>query len=308
MGVTNPRMVDAKKGRQVYWRTGPGRTLTHGQSAASETRSQAQFRFLMKEQESGMIGKTLSHFKITAKLGEGGMGEVYRAEDGKLDREVAIKVLPADFTQDPERLARFEREAKVLASLNHQNIAAIHQVEQVEDIYFLVMELVEGETLAERVARGAIPVDEALPIALQIAEALEAAHETGVIHRDLKPANVKLTPEGQVKVLDFGLAKAWSPETSGSATPSMSPTLTAQMTQAGVILGTAAYMAPEQAKGRPLDRRADVWAFGVVLWEMLVGQRLFSGDSISEVLAAVLMSEPPRSGARPRPIEDVRVW
>ena len=210
MGVTNPRMVDAKKGRQVYWRTGPGRTLTHGQSAASETRSQAQFRFLMKEQESGMIGKTLSHFKITAKLGEGGMGEVYRAEDGKLDREVAIKVLPADFTQDPERLARFEREAKVLASLNHQNIAAIHQVEQIEGTYFLVMELVEGETLAERLDRGAIPVEEGLPIALQIAEALEAAHEKGVIHRDLKPANIKVSPGGKVKVLDFGLAKAMS--------------------------------------------------------------------------------------------------
>ena len=239
-----------------------------------------------------MIGKTLSHFKITAKLGEGGMGEVYRAEDSKLDREVAIKVLPAAFTQDPERLARFEREAKVLASLNHQNIAAIHQVEQVEGTYFLVMELVEGETLAERLDRGAIPVEEGLPIALQIAEALEAAHEKGVIHRDLKPANVMLTPEGRVKVLDFGLAKAWAPEDDRSASLSMSPTMTAQMTQTGVILGTAAYMAPEQAKGKPLDRRADIWAFGVVFWEMLVGERLFSGESVSEVLASVLMSEP----------------
>ena len=241
-----------------------------------------------------MIGTTLAHFRITAKLGEGGMGEVYRAEDTHLGREVAIKLLPEAVASDPKRLARFEREARLLASLNHPNIAGIHQVEQVDGTHFLVMELAEGETLAERLAGGPIPVDEALPIALQIAEALEAAHEKGIIHRDLKPANVKVTQDGQVKVLDFGLAKALEPEpASGSeALLTQSPTLTAQMTGAGVILGTAAYMSPEQAKGKRVDRRADIWAFGVILWEMLTGQRLFTGESSSEILAAVLMSEP----------------
>ena len=240
-----------------------------------------------------MIGTTLSHFKITAKLGEGGMGEVYRAEDTKLGREVAIKVLPEAVSSDPERLARFEREAKVLASLNHPNIAGIHQIEEADGQRLLIMELVEGEDLAERLRRGAIPLDQASPVALQIAEALEAAHERGIIHRDLKPANIKVTPEGQVKILDFGLAKALDSGEPGSAAGglSMSPTLTAQMTQAGVLLGTAAYMSPEQAKGIEADRRADIWAFGVVLWEMLTGHRLFVGDSVSDTLAAVLRDE-----------------
>ena len=239
-----------------------------------------------------MIGKTLSHFKITAKLGEGGMGEVYRAEDTRLGREVAIKVLPEPFMADPERLARFEREAKVLASLNHPNIAGIHQVEEAQGVHFLVMELVEGETLDERLERGSMPLDEALPIALQIAEALGAAHEQGIIHRDLKPANVKLTLDDQVKVLDFGLAKAWEGPREAGPDLSASPTLTAQMTQAGVILGTAAYMSPEQARGQAVDGRTDVWALGCVLYEMLAGHRAFPGDTASDALVAVLGRDP----------------
>ncbi len=241
-----------------------------------------------------MIGKTLAHFKITGKLGEGGMGEVYRAEDTKLGREVALKVLPEAVASDPERLARFEREAKVLASLNHPNIAGIHQIEEAEGQQLLVMELVEGEDLTYYIGQGSMPVERALPLALQIAEALEVAHEGGIVHRDLKPANVKVTPEGQVKVLDFGLAKALDdgPESNASQSVSLSPTLTAQMTQVGVLLGTAAYMSPEQARGQTADRRADVWAFGVVLMEMLSGSRVYAGDTISDTLAGVLAREP----------------
>ena len=198
------------------------------------------------------------------------MGEVYRARDTKLNRDVALKVLPAAFANDAQRMARFQREAQVLASLNHPNIASIYGLEESGGVRALVMELVEGPTLAERVAQGAIPLDEALPIAKQIAEALEAAHEKGIIHRDLKPANVKITPEGMVKALDFGLAKALEGEGAGGqvsgAGLSQSPTLTGMATQAGVILGTAAYMSPEQARGKPVDRRADIWAFGVVLY------------------------------------------
>jgi serine/threonine protein kinase/Tol biopolymer transport system component len=315
-----------------------------------------------------MIGTTLSHYRITAKLGEGGMGEVYRAHDERLDRDVAIKVLPEEVAQDEARLARFEREAKLLASLSHQNIATLYGLEEVElpvkpserepsppvspsegrdaskdvilrseatknlgggalsdrqsplpdpstppslrdasaqddssgvaapevatrTIRFLVMELAEGETLAERIKKGAIPVDDALPIALQIAEGLEAAHEQGIIHRDLKPANVMLSPDGKIKILDFGLAKAWQPD-EGDAELTHSPTLTAQMTAAGVLLGTAAYMSPEQARGKPVDKRADIWAFGCVLFEMLTGKRLFTGTDVTETLAAVLRDGP----------------
>ncbi len=238
-----------------------------------------------------MIGTTLSHYRVIEKIGQGGMGEVYRAEDTNLSREVAIKVLPEQFTQDPQRLARFEREAKLLAQLNHPNIAAIHSFEHADDIHFLVLELVPGETLQERVAKGPVPVEEALEVCRQIAEGMEAAHEKGVIHRDLKPANVKVTPEGKVKILDFGLAKAFEAETPVTDI-SQSPTLTEEMTRAGVILGTAAYMSPEQAKGKPVDKRADIFAFGAVLYELLTGKRAFEGETITETMAAVLKSEP----------------
>ena len=235
-------------------------------------------------------GTTLGPYEVTAKIGQGGMGEVYRAHDTKLGRDVALKALPDLFADDPERLARFQREARVLASLNHPNIASIYGLEEQDGVRALVLELVEGATLAERIAQGAIPVDEALPIAKQIADALEAAHERGVIHRDLKPANVKVKDDGMVKVLDFGLAKALSPEPEGD--PSESPTLTAAATQKGVIMGTAAYMSPEQARGKTVDKRADIWAFGVVLYEMLTGQRPFKGRDVSETLAAAMMKEP----------------
>ena len=237
-----------------------------------------------------MIGKTLSHYEITSKIGAGGMGEVYQAKDQKLGREVAIKVLPEEFAKDTDRVARFEREAKLLASLNHPNIAAIHGLEESNGIHFLVLELVEGDTLAERIKTGAIPIEESLKLALQISEALEAAHEKGVIHRDLKPANIKITPEGKIKVLDFGLAKAYSGDPA-DLNLSNSPTLSDAATQAGVILGTAAYMAPEQAKGKSVDKRADIWAFGVVVFEMLTGRQLFVGETVSETLAAVLMKD-----------------
>ena len=226
------------------------------------------------------------------------MGEVYRATDTKLGREVAIKLLPEAFASDPERLARFEREARLLASLNHSNIAHLYGLEAATladgtTVHLIAMELVEGEDLAERLKRGPIPVDEALAIAKQIAEAVEEAHEKGIVHRDLKPANVKVTPDGKVKVLDFGLAKAYSadPASGPSADLSQSPTLAHTGTAAGRILGTAAYMSPEQARGRSVDKRADIWAFGVVLFEMLTGKRLFGGETVSDVLAAVLTRE-----------------
>ncbi|HYN05409.1 MAG TPA: protein kinase [Vicinamibacteria bacterium] len=240
-------------------------------------------------------GHTLAHYRVSAGLGAGGMGEVYRATDTKLGRDVAIKVLPAEVAQDPERLARFRREAQLLASLNHPGIAAIHGLEEADGQLFLVLELVEGEDLAERLKRGPLPLDEALAIAKQIAEALEGAHEKGIVHRDLKPANVKLTPDGKVKVLDFGLAKAWSgggASGTSSGDLSQSPTLAQTGTAAGLILGTAAYMSPEQARGKAVDKRADIWAFGVVLFEMLTGRRLFEGETLSDLLAAVLKTAP----------------
>ncbi len=238
-----------------------------------------------------MIGKTLSHYKVIEKIGSGGFGDVYRAEDTTLKREVAIKVLPEQFTEDPQRLARFEREAQILAQLNHPNIAAIYGLEEADGVRFLALELVPGETLAERVAKGPVPVKEALEVCRQIAEGVEAAHEKGVIHRDLKPANVKVTPEGKVKILDFGLAKAFEEEIP-AADISQSPTLTEEMTRAGVILGTAAYMSPEQARGKPVDKRADLFAFGCVLYELLTGKRAFGGETVTDVLAKVLEAEP----------------
>src|SRR6187455_1471947 len=225
------------------------------------------------------------------------MGEVYRATDTNLKRQVAIKVLPEAVAAYAERMVRFQREAEVLASLNHPNIAIIHGLEKSDGVTGLVMELVEGPTLADRIAQGPIPIDEALPIAKQIAEALEAAHEQGIIHRDLKPANIKVTADGVVKVLDFGLAKLTGPAESGPhARPdfSQSPTITspAMMTGIGTLLGTAGYMSPEQAKGRPADKRSDIWAFGCVLYEMLAGRRAFEGEDLADTLANVLKGQP----------------
>ena len=254
-------------------------------------------------------------YEILSALGAGGMGEVYRARDTKLDREVAIKVLPEQFVADPDRVARFQREAKTLAALNHPHIAQIYGLEGQEGrdgqdaTAFIVMELVEGADLAQRIAQGPIPLDEALPIARQIAEALEAAHEAGIIHRDLKPANIKLRPDGTVKVLDFGLAKALEPTSAASANVTASPTITTPampfdyrsghpeqrrgvMTGIGMILGTAAYMSPEQAKGRPADKRSDIWAYGCVVYEMLAGRRPFGGEDVAETLAHILTKEP----------------
>ncbi len=241
-------------------------------------------------------GTRLGSYEIISALGAGGMGEVYRATDTKLKRQVAVKILPPAMAADSDRLARFQREAEVLASLNHPHIAAVYGQEDVDGGKALVMELVVGPTLADRIAEGPIPIDEALPIAAQIAEALEAAHERGIIHRDLKPANIKVRDDGTVKVLDFGLAKL----TEGGAgrdsesDPSQSPTLTspAAMTVMGVILGTAAYMSPEQARGRAVDKRTDVWAFGAVLFEMLTGARAFDGEDVTEMMAAVVKSTP----------------
>jgi eukaryotic-like serine/threonine-protein kinase len=238
-----------------------------------------------------MIGKTLGHYQITSQLGKGGMGEVFQAKDQILGRDVAIKVLPDEFARDTDRVARFHREAKVLASLNHPNIAAIYGLEESGGTNLLVLELVEGPTLADRIKTGPIPVEEGLKLALQIAEALEAAHEKGIIHRDLKPSNIKVTPDGKVKVLDFGLAKAYAGDKE-EVNLSNSPTLSDAATQQGVILGTAAYMSPEQARGKPVDKRADIWAFGCVLFEMLTGRAAFSGRDVTDILAAVIRAEP----------------
>jgi len=237
-------------------------------------------------------GTRLGPYEIVSALGAGGMGEVYRARDTKLARDVAIKVLPAVFVADPERVARFQREARTLASLNHPNIAAIYGLEESGGTAALVLELVDGPTIADRIALGPIPVDEALPISRQIAEALEAAHEHGIIHRDLKPANIKVRPDGTAKVLDFGLAKALEPVLGPGGDVTASPTITSPaMTQSGMIMGTAAYMSPEQAKGRQADKRSDVWAFGAVLYEMLSGRRAFKGDDVADSLAAVLRQD-----------------
>ena len=236
-------------------------------------------------------GQTLGAYRILSFLGRGGMGEVYLAEDTNLPRKVALKFLTEQFTRDEERLSRFRREARLLASLNHVGIAAIHSLEESNGQHFLVLELVEGETLAQRLTRGPLAVEEALRVGRQIAEGLEAAHESGVIHRDLKPANVKITPEGAVKILDFGLAKTVENETSKRELPN-SPTLTLEATKEGIVLGTAAYMSPEQARGREVDKRTDIWSFGLVLFEMLTGKRMYAGQSFTETLAAVIHQKP----------------
>ena len=236
-------------------------------------------------------GTKVGSYEVVAPIGAGGMGEVYRARDSKLGRQVALKVLPEEFARDTNRMARFEREAKLLASLNHPNIATIHGLEDSGGIRALVMELVEGPTLADRIRQGPIPMDEALPIARQICEALEYAHERGVVHRDLKPANVKVTPDDAVKILDFGLAKALEGDPA-SADIATSPTISRMATMAGILLGTAAYMSPEQAKAKPVDRRADIWAFGCVFYEMLSGKMAFRGETVTDTLAAVIKEEP----------------
>ena len=237
-------------------------------------------------------GTRLGSYEILGAIGAVGMGEVYRARDTKLNRDVAIKVLPEVFALDADRLVRFTREAQTLAALNHPNIAGIHGIEESGRIRALVMELADGEDLSAIIARGPMPLTDVLPIAKQIAEALEAAHELGIVHRDLKPANIKVRADGTVKVLDFGLAKAIDPASSSSANLANSPTLTAHATAMGIIIGTAAYMAPEQARGKSVDKRADVWAFGAVLYEMLVGRPAFAGDTITDIIAAVVTREP----------------
>jgi serine/threonine protein kinase len=240
-------------------------------------------------------GTQLGSYEIVGLIGAGGMGEVYRARDTRLGRDVALKTLPDSVTQDPERLARFRREAQLLAALNHQHIASIYGVEESDRHRFLVLELVDGETLASRIQRGALAINEAIAIAREIAEALQSAHERGIVHRDLKPANIALTSGDRVKVLDFGLAKAVDPSGAADSISALnSPTITspAMLTQVGMILGTAAYMSPEQTRGKAADKRSDVWAFGCVLFEMLAGRRAFEGDDVSDTLAAVLRSDP----------------
>ena len=235
-------------------------------------------------------GSLVGPYEILASIGAGGMGEVYRSRDTKLKREVAIKVLPEELSRDADRIRRFQREAEVLATLNHPHIAQIYGIEDASGMQCLVLELVEGETLADVLKRGAIPIEEALEIARQIAEALEAAHERDIVHRDLKPANIKITPQGKVKVLDFGLAKAVGAEGMDPAI-SRSPTMMSG-TVAGVILGTAAYMSPEQARGRAIDKRTDIWAFGCVLFEMLTGQQAFNGEDVTDIIARIVRGEP----------------
>ena len=243
-----------------------------------------------EDSSQSLIGRQMGSYQVISLLGVGGMGEVYEAQDAKLNRKVAIKLLPAAFVNDPERLSRFQREARMLAALNHPNIATIYGFEQSDGVQYLVMELVPGQTLAERVKKGVLPLEEALKIGGQIAEGLEAAHEQGVIHRDLKPANVKVTPEGRVKVLDFGLAKAFADEP-GAEDDANAPTLSALPTMPGVIMGTPAYMSPEQARGGRMDKRTDIWAFGCVLYEMMTGKQAFGGRTSQDQMAAVLVRE-----------------
>ena len=254
-----------------------------------------------------MTGRALGGYKLQTILGVGGMGEVYRAHDSKLGRDVAVKVLPGEFTSDPSRLARLEREARMLAALNHPNICGIYGFEEADSIRFLVLELVEGETLAARLGKAGVPVPvhEALTIARQIAEALEVAHERGVIHRDLKPSNIKVTPAGVIKVLDFGLAKSLAGAGTGTDL-THAPESRAGESQAGIVIGTAAYMSPEQARGLAVDKRTDIWAFGVVLFELLTGKRPFRGETATDTLASILKTEPDWSELPPTVTADLR--
>jgi serine/threonine protein kinase len=238
-----------------------------------------------------LIGTTLAHYEITGLLGKGGMGEVYLAHDTTLDRDVAFKVLPAEMSDDPERAARFEREARMLASLQHPNIASIFGYEHVDGVRFLTMELADGENLTRRLGQGRLPLQDVLQIAQQIATGLEAAHKKNIVHRDLKPANVMVDAAGCVKILDFGLARAYAGDAHEAEEVGASPTITGAMTQVGVVLGTAAYMSPEQAKGKSVDKRSDIWSFGVLLFEMLSGRKLFEGETMSETMADVMKSE-----------------
>jgi serine/threonine protein kinase len=237
-----------------------------------------------------IVGTMLGTYEIGALVGRGGMGEVYRARDSKLKRTVAIKILPRELAQAPGRVQRFQQEAEALAALNHPNIAAIHALEEANGLRFLVLEFVEGETLAERLQGGALPPGELVPLALQICGALATAHDGGIVHRDLKPANIKISPDGQLKLLDFGLARMFSPDATRPGL-SLSPTMTATGAD-GLIAGTAAYMSPEQARGKPVDKRADMWALGCVLYEMLTGRPVFAGESVTDILAAVVTREP----------------
>ncbi|MGH7681897.1 MAG: serine/threonine-protein kinase, partial [Steroidobacteraceae bacterium] len=239
-----------------------------------------------------LLGKDLAHYRVEAKIGAGGMGEVYRARDTRLDRTVAIKALPTAVASDPTRLARFEREAKLLASLTHPNIAGIFGLEEVDGARYLILEYIQGESLAQRLARGPLNVGEALDVGAQVAAAIEAAHERGIVHRDLKPGNVMIAPPRTVKVLDFGLAKGGAMTESGAGALSASPTVAQGATGAGMILGTAPYMSPEQARGKDVDRRTDVWAFGCLLYECLSGRQAFHGDTVSDVIARILEREP----------------
>jgi eukaryotic-like serine/threonine-protein kinase len=262
------------------------------QRADTQFASETELRIIAPQTPMALsAGTKLGQYEIVGLIGAGGMGEVYRATDTKLGRSVAIKILPEAFARDADRVSRFQREAQMLAALNHSNIAAIYDVQEANESRFLIMELVEGETLADRIKRGPIPVDEALQIGSQICEALEAAHEKGIVHRDLKPANVKVLPDGKVKVLDFGLAKAIENSAPNRAM-SNSPTLSMAATNAGIILGTAAYMSPEQAKGKVVDRRTDIWAFGCVLYEMLAGRPAFDGEDVPDILSRILQRDP----------------
>src|SRR5215831_17788614 len=291
--VVVPRTAQDRFSPVVYWEMSQGDAQVGRYSLVMRVLTNAALQSSPPSHLALNPGTRLGPYEITALLGVGGMGEVYRATDTNLKRQVAIKVLPASVAGDAGRLARFQREAEILAALNHPNIAHIHGLEKSDGTIALVMEHVDGPTLADRIGGGPIPIDEALPIAQQIAEALQAAHEQGIIHRDLKPANIKVRKDGTVKVLDFGLAKAMDQVGASSANVSMSPTITTPaMTQAGVILGTAAYMAPEQARGKAIDKRADIWAFGCVLFEMLTGRRAFNGEDTAETFANVLKSEP----------------